>query len=161
MPNGRPELYTEELALAVCQAVKTSEWGLRKTLESDPALPDMRTVYRWQANNAHFCQMFAHAKMDQLKAMAEDIVDISMDDTLDPNDKRIRIDTRKWLLSKLMPKTYGDKLDVTSGGEALATPPHLIDARVQSIIMQARERKLGQQHEAIEGLDAKALSLLE
>ena len=74
--------------------------------------------------------------------MAEDIIDISNDETLDPNDKRIRIDTRKWLLSKLLPKTYGDKLDVTSGGEALAVPSHQVDARIQSIVMQAQQRAL-------------------
>lgn len=27
---------------------------------------------------------------------------------------RLRVDTRKWVLSKLLPKKYGDKLDVTS-----------------------------------------------
>lgn len=154
---GRPEIYTEELALAVCEAVRCSEKGLRGTLEDDPALPELRTVQRWQQNNAHFCQMFADAKTDQLRAMAEDIIDISNDDSLDPNDKRIRIDTRKWLLAKLMWKQYGDKLDLTSGGEVMAPATHLIDARVQSIIMQAAARKA----RGLEGLDAKALSLLD
>jgi hypothetical protein len=32
---------------------------------------------------------------------------------------RLRIDTRKWLLSKLEPKKYGDKVDVTSGNEPI------------------------------------------
>ena len=32
---------------------------------------------------------------------------------------RLQIDSRKWLLSKLLPKKYGDKLDVTSGGERI------------------------------------------
>lgn len=29
---------------------------------------------------------------------------------------RLRIDTRKWMLSKMLPKIYGDKLDLTSKG---------------------------------------------
>jgi len=29
---------------------------------------------------------------------------------------RVRIDTRKWLASKLKPKKYGDKVDLTHGG---------------------------------------------
>ena len=29
---------------------------------------------------------------------------------------RLRIDTRKWLMSKLNPKVYGDKLDMTTNG---------------------------------------------
>lgn len=158
--QGRPELYSEELGKRICELVAASKYGLRKTLEDHEDLPSMRTVLRWQQNNAHFSQMYAQAKRQQLESMAEDIVDISMDDTLDPNDKRIRIDTRKWLLSKLMHKTYGDKLDVTSDGQALSTPTHLIDARVQSIIMGARARRLGQQQDIEAELTPEALKLL-
>lgn len=33
------------------------------------------------------------------------------------NRSRLRVDTRKWYLSKVLPKIYGDKLDVNHGGE--------------------------------------------
>jgi hypothetical protein len=36
---------------------------------------------------------------------------------------RLRVDTRKWYLSKVMPKKYGEKLDVTSDGRSLAPDP--------------------------------------
>ena len=36
---------------------------------------------------------------------------------------RLRVDTRKWLLSKLVPKKYGDKIDVTSDGKKLEVLP--------------------------------------
>jgi len=29
---------------------------------------------------------------------------------------RLRVDTRKWVLSKVLPKVYGDKLDLNHGG---------------------------------------------
>ena len=32
---------------------------------------------------------------------------------------RLRVDARKWALSKMNPKKYGDKVDVTSGGEKI------------------------------------------
>ena len=89
--------------------------------------------------------------------MADDIVDHAMDSELDPNERRLIVDTKKWLLTKLMPKTYGDKFDVTSGGEALAAPAHTIDARIQSIIMQAHARRQAR----LEGLDDNALKLLD
>jgi terminase small subunit-like protein len=38
------------------------------------------------------------------------MVEISVDSSLTPEDRRIRIDTLKWLLSKLAPKKYGDLL---------------------------------------------------
>ena len=34
---------------------------------------------------------------------------------IDPNDKRVRIDTRKWAMGKLKPKKYGDR--VTHAGD--------------------------------------------
>lgn len=159
-------MYTEELADRICHALAASEKGLRGTLkalsEEHNDIPSMATVYEWARNNAQFSNKFADAKNQQLQTMAEDIVDIAERDDLDPNDKRIRIDTRKWLLSKLMHKTYGDKLDVTSGGEALAAPAHLIDQRVQSIIMQAAARKrAGDGTVGTLGLDANALKLLD
>ncbi len=154
---GRPSGYSEEIADKVCKAFANSDKGLRKTLEADPELPAFGTVKDWVAKHSSFSDKFAQAKRQQLENMAEDIVDLADRDDLDPNDKRLRVDTRKWLLTKLMHRTYGDKLDVTSGGEKLAVPPHQIDARVQSIIMQARVRK-----EALLGqLDPDAQRLLE
>lgn len=156
--RGRPTGYNTEIARLICEAVKASQTGLRRTLEDDPALPELRTVQRWLEIYPDFAHDYSRAKADHLKAMSEDIIDISDDESIDPADKRIRIETRRWLLSKLIPKTYGDKLDLTSGGEAIATPSHQIDARVQSIIMQAQARKAN----GVElDLPAEALRLLE
>jgi hypothetical protein len=33
------------------------------------------------------------------------------------NRSRLRVDTRKWLMSKLAPKKYGDKVDLRHAGE--------------------------------------------
>lgn len=52
--------------------------------------------------------------------MSEDMLDICDDKDLDPNHKRIMVDTRKWLASKLKPKRYGDKLAL--GGDEDASP---------------------------------------
>lgn len=35
------------------------------------------------------------------------------------NRDRLRVDSRKWLLAKLHPKKYGDKIDMTTGGEKI------------------------------------------
>ena len=153
---GRPTTYTVEMGRRICDAIACSQSGLRKTLEDDPELPAFGTVEGWLRKHAQFHGEFAEAKRRQIELMAEDIVDISRDDTLDPADKRIRVDTLKWLLSKLIPKTYGDKIDVTSGGEPMAMSPALVDQRVQSIVMLAAERK-----RALATLDDNALKLLD
>lgn len=62
---------------------------------------------------------------DRLEAMVASIRDADDDDkdrllsalTNAANQRdRLRVDTRKWLASKIAPRHYGDKLDVTSGG---------------------------------------------
>jgi uncharacterized iron-regulated protein len=65
--------------------------------------------------------------------MLEEIIDIADDNSQDmTTDKdgnevvnhdviaraRLRVDARKWAMSKLAPKKYGDKLDVNHGGQA-------------------------------------------
>jgi outer membrane lipoprotein-sorting protein len=36
--------------------------------------------------------------------------------------QRLRVDTRKWLMAKMKPKVYGEKLDLTSDGKVLPAP---------------------------------------
>ena len=149
--------YSPELGEIVCKLIANSEKGLRQTLKAHGGLPSMAIVYQWRDNNPNFAVMFAQAKRRQLEAMAEDIVDTAMNEDMDPADKRLIVDTKKWLLSKLMHRQFGDKLDITSGGEALPASSQHIDQRVQSIIMQAEARRRG----ALEGLSDEAQSLLE
>lgn len=35
---------------------------------------------------------------------------------------RLRVDARKWVLGKMKPKVYGDKIDMTTGGEKISNP---------------------------------------
>ena len=39
---------------------------------------------------------------------------------------RLRVDARKWLLSKMHPKKYGEKIDMTSGNEPLKSNLNII-----------------------------------
>lgn len=41
--------------------------------------------------------------------------------------QRLKIDAKKWELSKLNPKKYGDKVDVTSGGDKISSAPTAIN----------------------------------
>jgi hypothetical protein len=43
---------------------------------------------------------------------ADEILSIADDAEFDPHDRRFRVDTRKWLLSKVLPTVYGDKLAI-------------------------------------------------
>jgi len=69
-----------------------------------------------------------YARATELRAeiMADEIIKISDKDKVDNTEvqsDRLRVDSRKWLLAKLQPKKYGDKIDMTSDGEKIN--PHI------------------------------------
>lgn len=124
-PNGRPSKFTPELAALICEKVATSTCGLRKLCALHPELPCEDTINRWRLYDEKFSAQYARAKAQQADLLAEEILYISDDDCGDVKyDKdgnescngefvarsRLRVDSRKWLASKLLPKVYGDKI---------------------------------------------------
>jgi len=65
-------------------------------------------------------KQYARACDERADLLAEEILTIADEgsnaDNVIVQRDRLRIDSRKWLLSKLQPKKYGDKLDVAHSG---------------------------------------------
>lgn len=80
------------------------------------------------------CELRAEALLDEMFDIADDTSkDVIEEDLGDGivntrvnheviQRSRLRYDARKWLVTKLNPKKYGDKVDVTSGGDKIQTP---------------------------------------
>ena len=73
-------------------------------------MPALSTVFLWLQKHESFMEQYARAKESCADAMSEDILEISDDPSIASDHKRIMVDSRKWLASKLKPKRYGDKL---------------------------------------------------
>ena len=59
-----------------------------------------------------FAKQYARAKHTQIEQFADEIVTLADSaDSDNYNVARLQVDTRKWLLSKLIPKKYGDKVE--------------------------------------------------
>lgn len=95
---------------------------------------DQRTLHRLVTGNSELSRRYAQAREEGLDAMAESLVDDAEAATpLDWQVVRLRIDTKKWLLSKLAPKRYGDKLEVTGkDGGPLEMVHTLIEGRIRA-----------------------------
>ena len=121
---GRPSDYNEEIAALVCERVATITCGLAKMCDMYDDMPTQSTVNLWRYRHPEFSAQYALAKLKQADLLAEECLDISDDNSRDIKyDKdgnescnsefvqrsRLRIDTRKWLASKLLPKAYGDR----------------------------------------------------
>jgi hypothetical protein len=92
-------------------------------------MPPETTVLGWIEREPVFAERYARARQRQYQRWAEEILEISDDVTLDPNDRRVRVDSRKWLLSKLLPKQYGDKIEVNAT-ISKRDPVELTDAEI-------------------------------
>jgi hypothetical protein len=124
-PNGRPSLFTKELAMEIC--VQLSDGASLRAVCAGLDMPDRRTVKKWVLDDKEgFAIQYARARQMGYEDMADDVLDIADNGTNDYMDtengpaldkdhiqrSKLRVDTRKWMLSKVLPKVYGDKLEV-------------------------------------------------
>jgi hypothetical protein len=94
-------------ALAICHAIKEGQ-SLRKAcfaLNLDPT-----QFHRRLAKSPELCLEYAHAREEQADKFADEIVELSDAATVrDAHVARLRVDSRKWVAAKLLPKKYGDR----------------------------------------------------
>lgn len=104
---ARPSDFTQETADLICALLLEGE-SLRSICAMD-GMPDKATVFRWLAAKPAFRDQYAKAKEDQAEALADEIVAIADDQDEDVQRSRLRVDARKWVAAKLLPKKYGER----------------------------------------------------
>jgi hypothetical protein len=130
---GRPSDYSVELADSICD--KLSDGCSLRSICLAEDMPSKTTVFKWLRTHKEFADQYARAKEESADAMADEMLDIADDGDGDMTEDaqgnmkvnnenvqraRLRIDTRKWIASKLKPKKYGEKLAI--GGDENAPP---------------------------------------
>lgn len=115
---SRPSIYSEVTADALLERLATGE-SLAAVCRDD-AMPGLRTVMRWAVENESFGTEYARAREAQAEFMDDLILTTAEKAGEDPQAARVKVDAYKWRAAKLAPKRYGDKIDVTSGGEPVA-----------------------------------------
>ena len=132
VPGGA---YSDRIARKICQYIM--EGGTLKTITAKPTMPSKRTIIRWLSdpNHVEFREQYYYAKRIQAELLVDEMLEISDDSAGDwiksfnkkgefvgykPDNEaiqrsRLRVDTRKFLAMKLLPKIYGDHVDVTHG----------------------------------------------
>jgi hypothetical protein len=125
---GRPLTYTQEVADEICRRMCEGE-SLRSICRSE-GMPPFGTVMTWVLKDREgFHAQYARAREAQAHALADELLEIADDarnDRMARNDpenpgrvensehlqrSRLRVDARKWLTSKILPKQYGDKIE--------------------------------------------------
>lgn len=114
-PKGSGVIYGQDERNRILQRLEDGE-SLRSICK-DETLPDERTVRRWADEDEVFAPQYARARNLALDNMAEDVIAIADDKEGDAARDRLRFDARRWYLSKLAPKRYGDRVAVDHGAQ--------------------------------------------
>lgn len=154
MSTGRPTIFTDALATDICTRIATGE-SLRSICRSED-MPAMSSVMLWLVDGKHesFSEQYDLARRIQAETLADELFDISDNGANDWMEKngasednpgyilngehvqrsRLRIDTRKWYLSKVLPK-FADKQQVDHVSTDRSMSPSSVDnALVKSLV---------------------------
>ncbi len=127
MAIGRPTDYNDEIGALICERLCDGE--SLKSICSEPEMPARSTVFRWLTLNKIFSDMYTKAREVQADALADELLAIADDGRNDWMERivdgenlgwkengesirrsALRVDTRKWIASKLKPRKYSERL---------------------------------------------------
>lgn len=124
--------YTIALSEQIC--TQLTEGVSLRSICAAPGMPSVGGFLGWVSKNPKLAEQYARARALCMDAIAEQILEIADTPMLgvkrvtkpdgvettegDMTDHRkLQIDARKWLLAKLAPKKYGDKIETTLKGD--------------------------------------------
>ena len=132
--GGRPSTFTEAIGALICTRIAGGE--TLSAICKTPGLPATQTIYQWRRKNSQFDADYRVARVDQMESWADEILEIADDSTFDTVTKtgkngatyeavdheniqrdRLRVDVRKFIMAKIAPRIYGDKLQHEHSGE--------------------------------------------
>jgi hypothetical protein len=126
-------MFSQEKADIIC--ARLAEGESLNAICKDADMPAESTVRSWALDDVHgFSANYARAREIGYEKHAEQIIDLAdearigvkitrkADGGIEEVEgdmverSRLQIDARKWILAKMLPKKYGDKLDLAHSG---------------------------------------------
>ncbi len=123
---GRPLKYTPELGKEICDAISSTNKGTKRLCAKHKHWPCQDTFFTWLKQYPEFSEQYKRAKLCQVELLVDELIDIADDSSQDlvadesgaltyhPERvarSKLRIETRKWIAARLVPRVYGTKGD--------------------------------------------------
>jgi hypothetical protein len=123
---GRPSDYTPDLAAKILSRIADGESV--RSICRDEAMPASSTIFLWLQKHSEFTEQYARASEARADALFEEALEIADDGSQDyklvdrdgketevfdsehVQRSKLRVDTRKWMIGKMQPKKYGEKV---------------------------------------------------
>ena len=120
--------YSERIAAVLCARIAGGD-SLRSICR-EPGMPSFQTVLRWAHENREgFRERYVLATDFRAQALAEELLEIADaarnvatgapgtgEATARVQAEKLRVDARKWILARMAPKRYGDRVALEHTG---------------------------------------------
>jgi hypothetical protein len=122
---GRVKIYDREAVSK--QVLESMRGGLSTHKACQAAGVPQSTFAEWLDDDAKLAEQYAKARADLIERMASEILEYADAEVERGQDgkaewaqvqkQRLQVDTRKWLLSKMAPHKYGERLELSGDPE--------------------------------------------
>jgi len=155
-----PVWYTPEIAKRICEEI-----SLGRALHlvcNEPWAPELNTVRRWTLDHPEFRGMYDAARAMWADCLAEEMLQIGdgapavaaaaaangINENAAIQAERVKLDNRKWLLSRWYPQRYGDRIaqEITGAAGSPLVPeadPQRLAAALYSLLSAAAKKEDG------------------
>lgn len=119
---GRPRTCDRAAVMAaVCERIASGEL-VEAAAKAEGTTA--KSVRAWASEDEELGAIYARARESQAHALAEAIIPLSDAAAEKPTPEgvqaaRLQVESRKWLASKVAPKSYGDKYTIEGGPEPI------------------------------------------
>ena len=144
-PPTKP--FSEDRAKVAQQIFEGMRKGLSAYKACVAAGVNQSVFNLWLRDDVDMATEYARAREDLIERIANEIIEISDQDVeVSPEGKKdwaaiqkhkLQVDTRRWLLSKLAPKRYGEKLEISGDQDS----PLKIEKIERVIVDQSAQSK--------------------
>ncbi|NRA92147.1 MAG: hypothetical protein HRU26_05585 [Psychroserpens sp.] len=116
--------YDFELCKEICEEIANGGY-IMDVLKQNKNYPSWSTFRRWKNEHEELQTLYVKAQQDKTEPIISHIKKVqlmALNGEIEPSVANVVIQTDKWLSSKFYPKMFGDKVDLTTKGDKIATP---------------------------------------
>lgn len=115
--------YNFDLCIEICEEIALGS-NIMTILENNNNYPSWSTFRRWKRDNEELRTLYINSQQDKAEALEKEMDDyrsMLLAKEIDASTYNTLVQTLKWKMAKFYPKVFGDKTDITSGGEKINT----------------------------------------
>ena len=129
---ARPSEYNFDLCMEICEDIAKGG-NIMTVLDTKAEYPSWSTFRRWKRDNDELRTLYINSQQDKAEALEKEMDDyrnMLLSKEIDASTYNTLVQTLKWKMSKFYSKMFGDKTDITTGGDKIQITPQTIQIEI-------------------------------